>query len=119
MNRESILTAIREIAERNGGRAPGVQQFENETGVTQGSWRGKLWPTWGAAVREAGLPANHMKAPFDTNHLSKCLAVLTKQFGRFPTYAEIKFQRSVDPSFPSHHVFNRLGKLGAKKSWQS
>lgn len=65
MNREAILAAIQEIALRNKGIAPGARQFEVETGVSPGFWRGKFWLTWGDAVREAGLSPKKWKISDD------------------------------------------------------
>lgn len=91
MNREAILAAIQAIALRNKGIAPGSRQFEVETGVSPGFWRGKFWLTWGDAVREAGLSPNELIAATDREHLVNHLALLTKQVGRFPTSTEIRF----------------------------
>lgn len=41
-DKASIIFLVRQMAERDGGRAPGREKFDNETGIKPHVWRGKL-----------------------------------------------------------------------------
>lgn len=109
MERDAILKEIRRAAAENGGIAPGQNQFEKLTGITQGKWRGRLWLKWSDAVYEAGLTPGRMQEAHPEEFLLESLANLTRICGHFPTASEIKMQRVRDRAFPNHGVFDRLG----------
>lgn len=109
MDREAILNEIRRAAAENGGVVPGQEQFERLTGISMGKWRGKFWLRWSEAVSEAGLTPGRMKEAHSHDVVFACLAQLTRKYGHFPKYAEVRIERERDKSFPHHSVFNRLG----------
>lgn len=113
-DKEFILQEIRRCAAANGGVPLGRARFEAETGVRQDEWLGRYWTRWSDAVREAGFPPNQFQGAHSDAYLLGCLAVLARELGSFPTYAEIKMRRQNDPSFPSHGTFARLGDKGTR-----
>ncbi|WP_375391366.1 GIY-YIG nuclease family protein [uncultured Sphingomonas sp.] len=96
-----ILSEIRRIGLEIGA-APGQAAFANATGITPAKWRGVHWLRWSDALEEAGLPANSWNQKLDTERMLLELAMLTRSLGRLPTRSEIKMQRRLDPTFPSH-----------------
>lgn len=114
MDRQTILSEIRRLAAENSGVAPGQDAFEKATAITQGQWRGKFWLKWSEAVSEAGFPPGRMQEAHSEDFLLACLALLTRELGRFPTSSEVKMQRVRDDSFPNHGTFDRLGRKEAR-----
>lgn len=111
VRRDEILTLIRTTARE--GRVLGRKRFEEETGVTPYEI-GRFWPTFGEAVREAGLAPNELNPGFDNNAVIARFVELTAQLGRTPTLAELRVARTSDPSFPHQGVFQRLGTKGER-----
>lgn len=109
MNRDEFISAIREIAGRNGGSAPGWQKFSSETRVSESSWRGKYWARWGDALVEAGFSPNKLAEKYDQSFLLTKLAELTQRLGRYPVASELKLAKKVDETLPSPAAFSRLG----------
>lgn len=103
--REEILTEIRRLATEAGGRPPGRQTFERQTGIRSAEWLGVYWARWGDAVREAGLVPNELQAKADPEFLLQKAAAATRHFGRFPTTAELRLYGKNDTDFPSHGTF--------------
>lgn len=109
MNKEFILDEIRRLAQTNGGVALGRDRFERETGIRESKWLGVYWAKWSDAIIEAGLsPRTFNTAHPDQLILSK-LAGLVRKLGRFPTNAEIRLEKRIDPAFPWHNSVARLG----------
>jgi len=109
MTKEQIIQAIRDTADKNGGVALGMKRFEKETGIGTHIWRGKHWLRWSEAVTEAGLTPNTLSEAYDDNSLFQKLCDLTRRFGHFPTYGEIRLAKSKDPQTPNYEAFQRLG----------
>ena len=65
---------------------------------------------------EAGLKPNSMQDALPEEQLVRCLAILIRELGHFPTSAELKFKCRHDADFPSHNTFNRLGPKGTRAS---
>ena len=112
--KDQILAEIRRIAEKQGGRAPGKNQFFNETGIKESDWSGRYWSRWGDAVAEAGFQPNTLQPRLDDNFMLAKLADLTRNLGRFPTVADLRLRTRKDPDFPSDKTFSRFGD---KASW--
>ena len=110
MDKATILDAIREQAEANGGVPVGRGRFEALTGIRETDWAGRYWARWGDAVREAGYEPNTLKQPQSDDALFTALASLTRDLGHLPTSREMALRRRVDPSFPSHNVYARFGR---------
>ena len=120
--RERILAEIKRIALADGGRAPGRESFENETGIRPHIWRGKYWARWSDALSEAGFKANELQQKLDLDSVFPKLAAAVKQFGREPTVAEFEILRHNDPTFPAYksviNQFESKGHLmGSLRDW--
>lgn len=107
MERGEIISEIRRTAILNGGKALGVDRFENETGIRQADWSGKYWARWGDALKEAGYAPNKLMEAFDEDALLAQLAETIRELGRFPTRRELMLKKRADPAFPYHQVFSR------------
>jgi hypothetical protein len=112
--KEAIISEIQRTASENGGVPLGQNTFERETGISTSSWRGKYWRNWGDAVRAAGFAANLKNAAYERSFLIISLARLTKQNGRFPTYADVRLERETNNSFPTHRPLTRLGTVAER-----
>lgn len=114
MSKARIIEAIKRTAADNNGTPLGQERFADETGIAIGSWRGKYWRTWSEAVQEAGFAPNRPKEAHQREALLCCLATLARKHGRFPTYADLRMAKQMDPNFPTHHAFNNLGDRPAR-----
>ncbi len=112
--KESIISEIRRTASDNGGVPLGQKTFERETGISSSSWRGKYWRNWGDAVRAAGFAANARNEAHERSFLIESLARLTKQNGRFPTYADVRLEKETNNSFPAYQPLMRLGTVAER-----
>jgi hypothetical protein len=112
--KEHILREIRRLATENGGTAVGEKRFRAETGISQNEWLGRYWVRWSEAVREAGYePGEWRNEPLHTDDdLLAALALLTREFGRIPTVAELRMRKRTDPNMPGPDLFRK--RLGEK-----
>ncbi|MCB1497274.1 MAG: GIY-YIG nuclease family protein [Bauldia sp.] len=108
--REFIISEIQKTANENSGTPLGQRRFEEETGIAISRWRGRYWRNWSDALSEAGFEPNKPKDRTDDEYLIQRLAALTLKLGSFPTYADLRLERQADDTFPTHQVFNRLGR---------
>lgn len=112
-SKEHILREIRRLADENDGAPVGKDRFETLTGIGEGVWRGRYWARWGDAVREAGLEPNSWQSQVhDDEALVRVLALLVREYGSFPTTAELKMRRLADRTTPESTVFSR--RFGGK-----
>lgn len=109
MDKQEILTLIRRIASERGGRAPGQQVFERESGVKKSEWYPQIWLRWSDALVEAGFAPNTFQERTNDQALLGSYADLAKELGRLPVEGEIRRKARSDPSFPSHTTFRRFG----------
>lgn len=109
MDKQIILDEIRRVAEMDGGTAPGKGRFERETGIRESKWLGVHWVKWSDAVTEAGYRPQSFRSAHPEELILSKLAGLVCEKGRFPTSAEIRLQKRIDPEFPWHNVVSRLG----------
>jgi hypothetical protein len=65
-------------------------------------------------VRAAGFAANLRNEAHERSFLITSLARLTKQNGRFPTYADTRLERETNNSFPAHQPLTRLGTVAER-----
>jgi len=107
--KDRILTEIKRTAEENGGVPLGRERFQELTGISICSWRGKFWRNWSEAVAEAGVTPNPPTEAHPKERLVRLMAELTLKNRRLPTYADFRMERQADGSFPTHHAFHNLG----------
>jgi hypothetical protein len=118
VQRDHIINEIRRLAKQRGGKAPGCEAFEKETGITTGTWLGKYWARWGDALSDAGFAPNDYQAKLDTEIVFAKLAGAIRHYKSFPTSAELKMYRRINPDFPSHGAFSGKADLIERlRSW--
>lgn len=113
MDKSQVLEAIKQIASANGGRAPGRQAFERQTGIRRSDWYPHHWLRWGDALVEAGYTANQLQTATSEEELLQRYIGLVRELGHLPVEGEIRRKAKTDKSFPSHSVFSKFG--GRKK----
>lgn len=101
-----LIEAVRVCAARDGS-APGIRRFAQELGVGRHVFQGILWPSWGAFLAEAGFPAGVMAEAVSDDDLLRNLAALTRQHGRFPSFAQLRFAHQSNPEIPTERTFRR------------
>jgi len=109
IDKHHILREIKRLAIANGGKAPGVQVFERETGIKMSDWYPHTWLRWGDAVAEAGYSPNTLQARMSDEVLLQKYIGLMRELKKFPVVGEIRRKAKSDKSFPSHTVFDRFG----------
>lgn len=112
MRKEEILSAIRQIAEKNAGQPPGHLRFERETGVSQADWYRVHWARWSEALEEAGLRPNEPQRSYDKELLIEKFTDLVRRLGRIPTEGDLRVEARKNKPFPSTSTFNK--SLGTK-----
>jgi hypothetical protein len=104
-DKAAVIQAIQRLAEENGGVPVGRDRFIAETGFPQSMWEGRIWLTWGDAVREAGYEPNAMQhRRLTDDDLLRRLAALTRGIGRYPTNAHMTMERRTNSDFPATGV---------------
>lgn len=68
------------------------------------------WPRFGDAIREVGFSPNEMQEAFPDEFLFKALIELIRKLDRYPTVADIRFEKRNNPDFPGKGAFRRLGR---------
>ena len=109
MNKQRILDEIKRIALAQGGKPPGRDRFERETGIRESDWLPRYWLRWGDAVQEAGFTPNKMQVRLDEDVVLEKYMAFARELGRLPLFAELRLKAKTDPSFPSHGALYRLG----------
>lgn len=109
MDKNQVIREIKRIALANGGKAPGVQVFERETGIKRWDWYPDLWLRWGEALEEAGYPSNQLQSRIEDQVVIERYISLVRELRRFPVIGEIRRKAKTDKSFPSHRLFDRFG----------
>lgn len=112
LTKQDILDAIRRTAKENGGVPLGMGRFEKETGITRYDCQ-RYWATFGEAQREAGFSANTLQVPHDAEFIFESLIALIREFGKFPTRADLVVKRNRDTNFPSPSSIHR--RYGEKR----
>lgn len=111
--KEHILSEIKRIAEENGGKAPGVGQFEKVTGIASSDWLGKLWARWGDALTEAGYEPNKLQEGYDADYVLDRYEELCRHFGRVPTKSDVRLFAHEKQGFLSYNTFTKhFGSTG-------
>ncbi len=109
MEKSHVIEAIKQIADKNGGKAPGKAAFERQTGIREAGWYPYLWLRWSDALAEAGFSANKFQTAIRDDVLIQKYIGLARELGHLPVAGEIKRQAKRDQTFPSHSVFGRFG----------
>lgn len=109
MDKRRVLSEIKRIASDNGGKPPGRERFEKETGISVSEWYPHVWLRWGDALAEAGFEANRLAVKMDANVVLDRYIELIRELGRVPLVAELRVKARKDPTFPSHGVFAKVG----------
>lgn len=99
MSKEEILEAIKQSAQKNGGRPLGFRSLEKETGITPYQW-GKYWAKFTDAQIEAGFEPNSPTPAFEAGYVEKKFIELIRKLGKFPTLGEIRVERLSNPDLP-------------------
>jgi hypothetical protein len=109
IDKQLIWDEIKRVAKANGGKAPGRERFEGETGIKSSDWYPHCWLRWGDALQEAGFSLNKFQTAYDQATLLETFVGLIRELGHFPIHGEVRRKSIKDPTFPSHTVFDRLG----------
>ena len=110
--REHIIAEIRRVAAEL-GRTPGAWAFETETGIREHNWRGRYWPRWSDALRDAGLEPNLPDRRADPDALLAELAAVVRRFRRMPTLDELKIYRQTFPAPTPNALWRSFGPTPA------
>ncbi|MEM9350859.1 MAG: GIY-YIG nuclease family protein [Pseudomonadota bacterium] len=100
-----IIEEIRRIAKDSGGQAPGIRQFQKETGIGPDKWRGKIWARWSDAVAEAGCTPNTLQEGYSDEFILDQYAELCRRLNRAPTKSDIQLFARQHGQFPSYNTF--------------
>jgi hypothetical protein len=118
MDKQYILDEIRRTAVN--GKPLGKAQFMAQTGIKESDWLGRYWTKWSLAQTDAGLIPLTLNAAYDEDFILQRILELTRKLGKVPTSPEMRIERRVNRSFPSHNVIgNRwsrsalIGKLSS------
>lgn len=109
INKAHILDAIQRIAKANGGKAPGRQAFENQSGVRESDWNPHIWLRWSDALAEAGYAPNQFQSKLSDDFVIQAYIGLIRELGKVPIGGELRRKAKNDKTFPSHTVFDRFG----------
>ena len=108
--KERILSEIKRLASENSGTAPGKNKFQQETGIAESEWYGKLWLRWNDAVAEAGLTPNEKQERLSSELVLEKYAEVCRHYGKPPSNAELRFYAKETPDFIGHNTFaNHFG----------
>ena len=112
MNKDWYRSKIREIAEKNGGRAPGARYFYSETGTRESDWRRKLWNewnNWGDVLEEFGFERGVFVTAIEKATILRVLAEFIQSFDppRFPIQDELIRARRRGLALPGDNTIRR------------
>jgi len=117
MNKNYIIKEIQRTAKENNGIPLGKQKFTKETGIKISDWYAIYWIKWGDALIEAGYKPRKLQTAYDKRFLIEHLiSLIREKKGKFPTFGEIRMKCGKTKSFPSHTVFDRLGKTKSERA---
>ncbi|MBS9717700.1 GIY-YIG nuclease family protein [Pseudohalocynthiibacter aestuariivivens] len=105
--KEHIQNEIKRLAEANGGRVPGKEFFQQETGIAEKDWCGKIWLRWNDAVSEAGLHPNKMNQRLSSDLVLDKYAEVCRHYRKPPSNAELRYYAREIPDFISHNTFSK------------
>jgi len=105
VTKPEILDLIRQLAAKNGGKAPGSRGFEISTGIREGDWRGKYWSKWSRAISEAGLSPNEMNSLHDEASVLTHYLMACRQVNGLATNAELQIYAQTAEGAPSKNAW--------------
>lgn len=109
--KQEILRKIQHAATANGGKAPGIERFESDTGIKRHVWLGKIWRNWNDAVAEAGFPPNELRGAISDSDLLRHIYEIAKSLGRFPTTSDIHFELNQRGGSPNSKTVLKRWKM--------
>jgi hypothetical protein len=104
--KDYILDKIKLTAKANKGVPLGQINFSKATGININAWRGKYWPRWNDAVKEAGLTPNKMNVAYDEKLLLHKFIALMRELGHFPLSTELDVKAHRDKNFKKRKQLN-------------
>ncbi|WP_018440951.1 GIY-YIG nuclease family protein [Trinickia symbiotica] len=113
MNKDDVISRIRELASRNGGKVS-FNFFIEETGISAQRLRRQPWfGGWNALLQEIGVQTSIFSVPRTSDDvIVGAVAELTRRLGRWPTEDEFVREKQTDPMFPTLQVIRRAKKSG-------
>jgi len=108
--KEYIIREIIRTAKENSNLPLGKDRFFSATGIKQTDWYGKYWTKWSDALKEAGYEPNKFNEAYEDGFILEKLVSFIREINRFPSAGDLMLKTRTDESFPSHNVFERLGK---------
>lgn len=119
ITKQDMLDAMRRTAKENGDNPLGKARFEKETGIKNYEW-GKYWARFSEFQKEAGFSPNVLQGAYNDEFIFEKVIGVIRKLNKFPTYNELRIERTHDSKFPNRHVFGKFGsKQGlAKKVFQ-
>jgi Meiotically up-regulated gene 113 len=112
MNKEWYRIKIHELAEANGGNAPGAELFYSTTNTKESGWRRKHWNdwnNWGDALEEFGFPRGKFIIGFDRTVILGQLAEFIQSLEppRYPLVDELTRAKRRGREIPSQGAIRR------------
>lgn len=109
INKSNIQNEIKRLATDSGGKAPGSQAFERQTGIKFSDWYPHIWLRWGDALAEAGYAPNQFQSKISDDFVIQAYIGLIRELGAVPVVGEMRRKAKNDKTFPSHTRFDRFG----------
>ncbi|CCV05400.1 conserved hypothetical protein [Mesorhizobium metallidurans STM 2683] len=112
IQKQEIIRAIRSIAAASGGVPPGQRKFLSETGITDHTWKNRIWRKWTDALAEAGFAPLEWFAGYDKSEILQQVNDLARRLEAFPNYGDLTFEGSNNPYFVSIAAIKRRWRIG-------
>ena len=121
MMRDRIIAEIKRLA-NDTGKAPGVANFEQLTGIPRKEWMGKIWARWGDAIREAGYEPNELNSKYDSTKVLEFVADCSLSIGRLASNNDLRLYGRQNVGSPSqttveNHFPRRTLLVEALRNW--
>ncbi|NQY78738.1 MAG: GIY-YIG nuclease family protein [Candidatus Caenarcaniphilales bacterium] len=111
LSKEFIISELKRLAEANGGKAPGLQVFRKETGISQHQIN-SYWVNYSDLVKESGYEPNEFTKAYSDEHIIIKFIELINEFNKYPTESILRFKAKNDTNFPSMSTMQK--KFGSK-----
>ncbi len=108
LTKQYIINAIRQTAKKNDGKPLGVARFEKESSIKVHEWK-RYWPRFGDALKEAGFMPNQLQGAYSDEFIIEKVIGVIRKLNKFPTYDELRVERSSDVELPTRNVFMKFG----------